>query len=181
MTEDIAQPEYRLWTAEGFREDDWRHAETGEALAANRRVILPLQAFLDLDPAQRTAARERIGVVLQPGEALDAIVPHLGELSLVALAFPAYSDGRSYSKAELLRRRHGFEGTVRATGDVLVDQLPHMLRTGFDQFEIVNPVLIRRLEGRITGGIDFYYQPTARPAPAPSEGHSYSWRRQKAG
>ena len=62
--------------------------------------------------------------LLAPGESIDAIVPFLPELSLVALAFPAFNDGRSFSKAELLRSRHGYEGAMRATGQVLVDQLP---------------------------------------------------------
>ena len=126
----------RLWTPSGFREDEWTHAESAEALAGNGRFILPLQAFLDLGEQERISARERLGVLLLPGDELDKIVGLLDQLSLVALAFPAFSDGRSFSKAELLRSRHGFEGAVRATGEVLVDQLPHMLRVGFDEFEV---------------------------------------------
>ena len=125
-------PETRLWTPTGFREDEWTHAESADALAGNGRFILPLQAFLGLDPEARKSARERIGVLLQPGDELDKIVGLLDQLSLVALAFPAFNDGRSFSKGELLRSRHHFEGAVRATGQVLVDQLPHMLRVGFD-------------------------------------------------
>lgn len=169
-----AAPAQRLWTAKGFREDDWTHAETAEALSGNGRFILPLQAFLDLDPQVRESARERLGVVLQPGDQLDKIVDLLDQLSLVALAFPAFSDGRSFSKAELLRSRHGFEGAVRATGQVLVDQLPHMLRVGFDEFEVSNPVLLKRLEEGRLDGLPLYYQPAAQ-ASAPTGG--YSWRR----
>ena len=44
---------------------------------------------------------------------VETIAAFLGDLSLVALAFPAFNDGRSFSKAELLRSRHGFEGAVR--------------------------------------------------------------------
>ena len=82
------------------------------------------------------------------GRAARAIVPLLDDLSLVALAFPAFNDGRSFSKAELLRSRHHFEGPIRATGQVLVDQLPHMLRLGFTEFEVSHPVLIKRARGR---------------------------------
>ena len=91
----------------------------------------------------------------------------------MALAFPAFNDGRSFSKAELLRSRYHFEGAVRATGQVLVDQLPHMLRLGFDEFEVSHPVLIARLEAGRTGGMPLYYQPTAKPG----KGQKYSWRR----
>lgn len=174
MTEPIPAPVTRLWTPAGFHEDEWRHAESADALASNGRFILPVRVFLALDPEQRRLARERIGVLLMPGDPLDGIVGLLTELSLVALAFPAFSDGRSFSKAELLRSRHGFDGALRATGQVLIDQLPHMLRLGFDEFEVSHPVLIARLEKGETGGIPFYNQPTAKPvAPGPK----YSWRR----
>lgn len=175
MTE--ATPAIRLWTPEGFRDDGWAHAEDASALAGNSRVILPLQAFLELSAEQREAAKERLGVLLQPGDQLEEIVDSLDQLSLVALAFPAFSDGRSFSKAELLRSRHGFQGAVRATGQVLVDQLPHMLRVGFDEFEVSHPVLLKRLEAGQAGGLPLYYQPTAKPAEVPSEGAKYSWRR----
>jgi len=167
-------PETRLWTPQGFRDDDWRHAGDGSALAGNGRFILPLPAFLQLDPEVREGARERLGVALQPGEPLDAIAGLLDELSLVALAFPAFSDGRSFSKAELLRGRHGFAGAVRATGQVLIDQIAHMLRVGFDEFEVSHPVLLRRLEDGEIGGLGVYYQPAARQA---RPGPSYAWRR----
>ncbi|MEP9374332.1 DUF934 domain-containing protein [Mesorhizobium sp. KR1-2] len=175
MSETNAQP--RLWTPEGFREDDWAHAESAEALSGNGRFILPLQAFLGLDPQVREAYKERLGVLLQPSEAVDTIVDQLGTLSLVALAFPAFNDGRSFSKAELLRRRHGFAGALRATGQVLVDQLPHMLRLGFDEFEVSHPTLIARLEAGRTGGLPLHYQPSAKPS---EKDPKYSWRRKSA-
>jgi uncharacterized protein (DUF934 family) len=172
-----APPAPRLWTPAGFREDEWTHADSGEALAGNGRFILPLQVFIGLDPERRKSAKERLGVLLQPGDKLDAIVDLLDQLSLVALAFPAFNDGRSFSKAELLRSRHRFEGSVRATGQVLIDQLPHMLRLGFDEFEVSHPVLINRLEKGDVGGLGLYYQPTAEGSNKPGK---YSWRRTKA-
>jgi len=177
MTEPT-KPETRLWTPKGFREDEWTHAEGAEALAGNGRFILPLQAFLGLDPEVRKSARERLGVLLLPGDELDKITELLDQLSLVALAFPAFNDGRSFSKGELLRSRHHFEGAVRATGQVLVDQLPHMLRVGFDEFEISNPVLLKRLEEGRTGRLELYYQPAAEPE---AKGPKYSWRRKRTG
>jgi uncharacterized protein (DUF934 family) len=169
-----AQPLPRLWTPAGFREDEWTHAEGADALVGNGRFILPLQAFLELDPEVRKSARERLGVLLQPGDQLEKIAGLLDQLSLVALVFPAFSDGRSFSKAELLRSRYHFEGAVRATGQVLVDQLPHMLRLGFDEFEVSHPVLLKRLEAGQTGGLPLHYQPTERGEKA---GEKYSWRR----
>lgn len=52
---------------------------------------------------------------------------------VVALDFPKFTDGRAFSQAVVLRRRLGFTGVIRATGDVLIDQLQQMQRTGFTQ------------------------------------------------
>ena len=170
------KPAWRLWTPQGFRDDDeWIHAEDlGEADETNTGVILPLLAFLNLDDERRASLSGRIGVSVQPGEPLDDLVPFLPELKLVALSFPAFSDGRSFSKAELLRSRYGFDGVLRATGDVLIDQVPHMLRLGFNEFEVTNATALKRLaEGRI-GGIEQHYQPAAI---SEEKGATYSWRR----
>ncbi len=174
-TNALAAP--RLWTPQGFREDEWTHAESADALAGNGRFILPLQAFLGIDPEQRLSAKERLGVLLAPGEPLDRIASLLDTLSLVALAFPSFSDGRSFSKAELLRTRHDFPGAIRATGQILVDQLPHMLRLGFDEFEVTNPVLLERLEAGRTGGLPLHYQPAGKD---PGNAEKYSWRRTRS-
>jgi len=177
MTDQPAQPVTRLWTPAGFRDDDWTHSDNAEALAGNPRIILPLQVVAALDAAARQAAKERIGVLVQPGDKIDAVVELLPDITLVALAFPAFNDGRSFSKASLLRARHGFAGPLRATGQVLVDQLPHMLRLGFDEFEVSHPVLLKRLEEGRVDGLPMYYQPTAKPAEPDAK---YSWRRKPA-
>jgi len=56
----------------------------------------------------------------------------LDGVTRIDLKFPKFTDGRAYSQAFLLRRRLGFTGELRATGDVLVDQLQQMQRSGFD-------------------------------------------------
>ncbi|RST88484.1 DUF934 domain-containing protein [Aquibium carbonis] len=167
----------RLWTPSGFREDGWTHADSAEALESNAAVILPLPVWQALDAETKAANRDRIGVLLAPGEPLDAIVDALSSLPLVALSFPAFNDGRSYSKAELLRCRHGFKGAVRACGQVLVDQISHMIRTGFDELEVSHPVALKRLEEGRAGGLPLYYQPTAK---AETPEGKYAWRRKPA-
>lgn len=170
-----AQSTPRLWTEQGFQDDDWTYADDVDALASNRPVILPLGAFLALDAEGREAAAGRLGVHLQPGDRLEDIAPFLSGLPLVSLAFPAYNDGRSYSKAQLLRSRYAYSGIVRASGDVLIDQISLMLRTGFNEFEVTNATAIRRLEEGRIGGINHRYQPTE--SATESGGHGYSWRR----
>ena len=66
----------------------------------------------------------------------DALVARLAAAPLIAIDFPKFTDGRGYSLARLLRERHGYEGEIRAIGDVLVDQLFFMRRCGFDGFSL---------------------------------------------
>ena len=62
----------------------------------------------------------------------DPFEVSLDGISRIDLHFPKFTDGRAYSQAFLLRRRREFKGEIRATGDVLVDQLAQMERSGFD-------------------------------------------------
>ncbi len=164
----------RLWTPSGFREDEWRHAEAFDpAEEPAARLILPLEAWLALSTDVRAEHAERLGVKLAAGEAVGAILPHLSALPLIALVFPSFSDGRSFSKAALLRRE-GYSGALRAVGDVLFDQIAHMIRTGFTEFEVSNPTALRRLaEGRL-GGLPLHYQPAVAAA---ATGAGFAWRR----
>ena len=57
----------------------------------------------------------------------------LSGFTVVELQFPKFADGRAFSQARLLRQRLGFAGDIRATGDVLIDQLQMLQRCGFTQ------------------------------------------------
>ena len=177
MSETTAEIQPRLWSLDGFVEDDWRHTQTAEELTDTGNAILPLEAFLGLDASTRRAANRRLGVRLKPGEPVEKIEDFLDELPLVALEFPVFSDGRSFSKAEILRRRYRYPGKVRAVGQVLPDQLSHMLRVGFDELEVSHPVALKWLEEGRVKGLGLYTQPSARKdGPA----GKYSWRRRPA-
>jgi uncharacterized protein (DUF934 family) len=79
--------------------------------------------------ATNTNALEKI---LEIANTEDPRALDLGGVTRVDLHFPKFTDGRAYSQAFLLRRRLGYTGELRATGDVLIDQLVQMERTGFD-------------------------------------------------
>jgi uncharacterized protein (DUF934 family) len=72
-------------------------------------------------------------VRLESDEDARALLPQIGQLALVEISFPKFRDGRGYSAARILREA-GYEGELRAAGDVLVDQIPLMRRCGFDSF-----------------------------------------------
>lgn len=85
-----------------------------------------LDAFL-VEQSNATAVR------LEAGDDARALLPYLDRLALIEVSFPTYRDGRGYSAGRILREA-GYKGELRAAGDVLVDQLPHMRRCGFDSF-----------------------------------------------
>ena len=97
----------------------------------------------------------------QPPELVAADLPHF---AVVALEFPKFRDGRAYSYARLLRERYGFKGELRAVGEVLLEQLFFMLRTGFDAFDIQSADPLKDYH---TALADFsvWYQPTADGRP----------------
>jgi uncharacterized protein (DUF934 family) len=81
-----------------------------------------------------TGQTNATAVRIEPGEDARELLPYLDRLSLVEVNFPVFGDGRGYSAARILREA-GYEGELRAVGDVLVDQLPAMRRCGFDSFK----------------------------------------------
>ena len=90
-----------------------------------------LDSFLDQSNA--TAVR------IEAGEDARELLPHLDRLSLIEVSFPVFGDGRGYSSAQILREA-GYTGELRASGDVLVDQIAYMRRCGFDAFAPDAPI-----------------------------------------
>jgi uncharacterized protein (DUF934 family) len=163
-----------LWQNDAVAEDAWTHAETADG---EGHIILPLPAYAALTAGERKAGSNRLAVLLQPLESIESILEDLPHLSMVALAFPAFSNGTSHSKAALLRGKHGYKGDIRAVGDVLFDQIPLMIRNGFSSFEITNQPTVKQLQSGKSGGIPLYYQPAAKPA---NDAKSYTWRHRAA-
>ena len=77
------------------------------------------------------AATQATGHVLRLTNDLNPAGAELAGVEVIELEFPKFSDGRAFSQAFLLRRRLGYAGDIRAVGDVLIDQLVQMQRTGF--------------------------------------------------
>jgi hypothetical protein len=75
-----------------------------------------------------------------------------------AQAFPNFKDGRAYSQARILRERYRFRGELRATGQILRDQFPFLIRAGFDAFEVTKPADAAAFAETI-GRYSVFYQP----------------------
>lgn len=118
-------------------EDDWvlvTSLAEAQALEDDVRPVLPLA--IARDNAVALASNGVFGIVLEPADEPADALPLFGSLGLIAVHFPQAVDGRGYSTAALLRTRHGWKGDLRATGDVLRDQLFYLKRVGFSSFAI---------------------------------------------
>jgi uncharacterized protein (DUF934 family) len=105
-----------------------------------------------------------LGIRLRSDQPPELIAPDLERFAAIALEFPKFRDGRAYSYARLLRERYGFKGELRAVGEVLLEQLFFMLRTGFDTFDIQSADPLKDWR---TALADFsvWYQPAADGRP----------------
>lgn len=112
----------------GWKADAYRRDEPGADA-----VIVPL----DLLAATLTGKLpgQRVGIDLPNDTDPEALTPMLGELDLVAVSFPKFSDGRGFSLARALRERR-FRGTLRASGPLIPDQFAFALQCGFDEVEL---------------------------------------------
>jgi phosphoadenosine phosphosulfate reductase len=149
-----------LFKNNAFAPDDWRALGEDEFPPLDGKVILTLSQWRKRhDELRLHSSNVPLGLRLDPGEKVDAIANDLGHLSVVAIRFPKFTDGRGYSMARQIRTLGGFTGELRATGDILFDQLQFLSRCGFDAFELSDAATIRLLEAGRRPNFEFYYQP----------------------
>ena len=123
-----------LFRETGVVEDPWQRLDDEAPVPADGMVLVSFARWREARAAL-LARRGPVGVALANTDPVEALASDVARLDLIALHFPKFSDGRAYSQARLLRGRMGYGGELRATGNVLLDQLPFMLRCGFDAFE----------------------------------------------
>ena len=115
--------------------DSWIHVAEDAPLPASGNLIVPL-AFWQKEHAALANRVGKTGVWLKGSDDPTRIaeVRELVKLPLIAMDFPQFVDGRGYSVGRLLRERYAFTGQLRAFGDVFRDQIPYLLRCGFNAF-----------------------------------------------
>lgn len=110
----------------------------------------------NLEQWQRLADKSGSAVQIEPGQEPDVLFDYLGQLQLIVINFPVFTDGRGFSYARNLRER-GYAGQLRATGNFIRDQLTYLRRCGFDTFQMSDE---SRLEAALDSLSDFseHYQ-----------------------
>ncbi len=122
--------------------DTWQRFEPTEGQPLPPEAgdwLVPLSVWQAASAQLRERARP-VGVLLGPADDPAALaeggrIDSRG-LALIAIDFPAYTDGRGYSIAYLLRTRYGWTGELRAVGDVMIDTVYYQARSGFDSFAV---------------------------------------------
>jgi phosphoadenosine phosphosulfate reductase len=115
-------------------------------------------------------------LLLEPGDEAAAAASRIHEFDAVFIRFGVFSDGRGFSTARLLRDKYGFKGEIRATGHFILDQIPYLLRVGFDSFAVTHAPTARRLEEGNTAEVKVYLQPAF---PDEARAGERAWARRK--
>jgi uncharacterized protein (DUF934 family) len=149
-------------------EDNWQLIDKETAIEElqldDKQIIIPLKLWLELSETFAGHV-EHIGIWFDSDENPDLLDTDPNKFSVIALNFPSFRDGRSYSHAAILRQQLNFEGDLRAIGDVQRDQLSYMLSCGFSSFLVPETA---EAEIMLTGFNDFsenYQSSVTRPVP----------------
>jgi uncharacterized protein (DUF934 family) len=140
------KPVFKIWTRAGFIDDE----------------LSPEKGAVFFSPEEITG---KIGsglsnvLVLDAGDEAGAAAGRLNEIDAIFVNFPAFSDGRGFSTARLLREKYGFAGIIRATGHFILDQIPFLLRVGVDQFAVSHEPTLERLARNALPEVTLYLQP----------------------
>lgn len=134
-----------LRDATGLIEDEWTPAEPGAPLGA--RSLLALEDAEAREAELGGIDPRSLGLRIANDAERARLRPWLHRVGLIAVLFPAFSDGRGFSLGKWLREQ-GFAGRLRAEGPVIADQWPHLRGCGFDEVLIPEALAARQPEAQ---------------------------------
>jgi len=117
-------------------EDSWRHIADDEKMT-NGDITVSLARW-NKEKDVLANHQGNIGIRIAPAEDVAEIADDLKNISLVAVELPAFTDGRAFTHARLLRSRYGYQGEIRAIGNYMADQAFYLHRVGVNAFELEN-------------------------------------------
>lgn len=139
-------------------DDIWIKVADDAALPEDQPVLISYARW-EAESKSLSQRNAPLGIILPNTLDVLSFGHEAGRFGLIMLDFPKFSDGRAYSQARLLRERFGYTGELRASGDVLRDQLLHMHRAGFDAYDIAHPDAAE-VFAKALASFSAYYQPT---------------------
>ncbi len=154
-----------------FVENEWTLVDDDAALADAPCIISLSQ--LEAEANNLKNRNQPLAVILRAGEKAGedvyTLAPYLDMVTMVAIEFPIYRNGRGFSSARILREL-GFTGEIRACGEVLYDQLQFMQRCGIDAFEVTDDMTLEDFTNAISSFSDAYQ-------PASDDRRGILWQR----
>lgn len=118
-------------------DDQWQHLSDVAPLSSGD-ITVSFARWSDEKETLKARSKGQIGIRLNGDDPLETLEPELDQFAIIALEFPAFTDGRCFSFARTLRQRFHYAGEIRAVGDFLRDQLYYMSRVGIDAFEFAD-------------------------------------------
>ena len=118
-------------------EDSWTHIADSDEIT-NGDITVSLSRWKK-EKSDLNKHQGNIGIRISPADTVGDIATDLKNVKLVAVEFPAFTDGRAFSHARLLRSRYGFDGEIRAIGNYMPDQVFYLTRVGVNAFQLENP------------------------------------------
>lgn len=146
-----------------LREDRWRHLGDDEPVPESDAITVSFARWKKAN-GELHARNGQLGLRLPNDTPPEEVAPDLGRFDIIVLNFPKFTDGRAYSQARLLRTRYGYRGELRASGNVLRDQLLFMRRCGFNSF-VVDERAVREDWAKAFAEFDVFYQGAADSRP----------------
>lgn len=133
------------------------------ALIIRQRKIVALPEGERLVPLAQWNGE--LGVLLGPADDPALLAGRFDGITVIAVEFPQFTDGRGYSIGRLLRERYGYTGELRAVGEVLRDTLFYLSRCGFDSFALAEGVDLEAARSSLSDFSEGYQASVERPQP----------------
>jgi uncharacterized protein (DUF934 family) len=138
-------------------EDTWK--------ASNPEVAVPPPGQIcNLEQWLQLADKNGSAVQLEPGQEPEQLFDYLGQIQLIVINFPVFTDGRGFSYARNLRE-HGYAGELRAAGNFIRDQLTYLRRCGFDAFQMAEESSLEAALGSLADFTEYYQAAVDQPLP----------------
>lgn len=118
-------------------EDHWQHIADDPIPPEGRITVSTARWKSERDAL--IARDGELGLRISPEDRIEDFAQDLLNFQLIGLEFPAFTDGRLFSVASMLRHHYGFKGEIRALGEFIRDQIFFLFRVGVDSFEIKQP------------------------------------------
>jgi uncharacterized protein (DUF934 family) len=118
-----------------------------------------------LDNRDELASRDNISIWLDSDDEAESVSLLVGQLPVIGINFPVFTDGRGFSLGRTIRERYQFAGELRAIGNFMQDQLFYLKRCGFDAFAVDENVDVKSMTKSLADFSDFYQAAVDQPVP----------------